>query len=175
VLCRRLASYRLTIGSCHAHVSSDLDFSTDTTNIKGRISVRARPIGFGFEAWVPGPRPCTLVHFPKLWPTFQKTSPAVAGGRLKSLFRGFLLGPSLEMSQMADRVGHPRKLQNIIAKSFIDRSGSGLKYWNHGHAPVPWSTFPELRPTNRKLAPAVRRPALTKYRLLIGPFRALFS
>jgi hypothetical protein len=60
--------------------------------------------------------------------------PAVAGGWLKSLFRGFLLGPSSEMSQMADRVGHPRKLQAIIAKSFIDRSGSGLKYWNHDHA-----------------------------------------
>jgi hypothetical protein len=132
-------------------------------------------LGSGLKLGYHGHAPCTLVHFPELWPTFQKTSPAVAGGRLKSLFRGFLLGPSLKMSQMADRVGHPRKLQNIIAKSFIDRSGSGLKYWNHGHAPVPWSTFPELWPTYRKLAPAVRRRALTKYRLFIGPFRALFS
>jgi hypothetical protein len=79
------------------------------------------------------------------------------------------------MLQMADRVRHPRKLQNILAKSFIDRPDSGLKYWSRGHAAVPWSAFPELWPSYRKLAPAVRRRELTKYWLHIGPFRAIFS
>jgi hypothetical protein len=41
--------------------------------------------------------------------------------------------------------------------------------------PAIWSTFPELWSNCRKLAPAVTRSALTKYRLFVGPFRVLFS
>jgi hypothetical protein len=56
------------------------------------------------------------------------------------------------MSKVAGRVGHSRKLRNVVAESFIDRFGSGLKLRYQGRVPSTLVQFPELWPTFPKLA-----------------------
>jgi hypothetical protein len=56
------------------------------------------------------------------------------------------------MSKVAGRVGHSRKLLSVVAKSFIDRFGSGLKLGTRAVSRCTLAHFPELWPTFPKLA-----------------------
>jgi hypothetical protein len=60
------------------------------------------------------------------------------------------------MPIVAVRLGHKRKLQKVMPKSFINRFTSGLKLQYRGSAPYNLAHITELRPTIQKITPDFR-------------------